>query len=215
MKTDEGKVSRVGPQETEGLTGRYPELHAALLETAKTWNTVPYTWLLGGSCGLLLQQVELQQAPRDIDVYADLAAAHGLHQSAPGIALDKPVVDRTGPYASLLSHYQVGECALELVGGFEVWSRQSWYRIEIEQLLVHHAPQAQLDTYTLRLMPLAHELLFNLLRGRADRYEPIAEAIRKDPQLHQPLLASLGKHNVWTSQFSAEVKALVGFAWTS
>lgn len=112
-----------------------------------------------GSCGLLLQQVELQQAPRDIDVYADLAAARGLHHAAPGIALDEPVIDRTGPYASLLSHYQVGECALELVGGFEVWSRQSWYRIEIEQLLIHHAPQAQIGSYTLRLMPLAHELL--------------------------------------------------------
>ncbi|MGF9699134.1 MULTISPECIES: hypothetical protein [Paenibacillus] len=204
----------MGPQETEDLTGRYPKLSAALLETAKAWNGEPYTWLLGGSCGLLLQQVELPQAPRDIDVYADLAAAKRLHHSAPGTMLDEPVVDRTGPYASLLSHYQVGECALELVGGFEVWSQKSWYRIEIEQILAHHAPQAQIGSYTLRLMPLAHELLFNLLRGRADRYEPIANVIRKHPHAHQPVMNLLGEHNVWTSRFTAEVEELVGFKWT-
>ncbi|MFB8375638.1 hypothetical protein [Paenibacillus taichungensis] len=201
------------PHETEDRTERYPELHAALLETAKAWHTEPYTWLLGGSCGLLLQQVELQQAPRDIDVYADITAAKLLHTSAPGMVLDEPVVDKTGPYASLLSHYQVGTCALELVGGFEVWSRKSWYRIEIEHVLAKYAPEAKVGSYTLRLMPLAHELLFNLMRGRADRYEPIARQIRQRPELHQPLITLLGKQNIWTSRFRAEVEELVGFEW--
>ncbi|WKL02675.1 hypothetical protein Q0F98_01795 [Paenibacillus amylolyticus] len=77
----------MGPHDTEGRTERYPELHAALLETAKAWNTQPQTWLLGGSCGLLLQGVELQQAPRDIDIYADVAAAKELHLSARGKCL--------------------------------------------------------------------------------------------------------------------------------
>ncbi|WP_440109857.1 hypothetical protein [Paenibacillus sp. QZ-Y1] len=203
----------MGPHETEDRTEHYPELHAALLETAKAWNTAPHTWLLGGSCGLLLQQVELQQAPRDIDIYADIAAAKELHKSAPGMVLDEPVVDKTGPYASLLSHYQVGNCALELVGGFEVWSRKSWYRIEIEHVLAQHAAEAQIGPYTLRLMPLAHELLFNLLRGRSDRYEPIARQIRQNPQSHQPLMDLLGRQNVWTSRFRAEVEELVGFEW--
>ncbi|MFC9709960.1 hypothetical protein ACFTRD_17610 [Paenibacillus sp. NPDC056933] len=203
----------MGPHETEDRTERFPELHAALLETAKAWCREPYTWLLGGSCGLLLQQVELQQAPRDIDIYADITAAKMLHKSAPGVGLDEPVVDRTGPYASLLSHYQVGNCALELVGGFEVWSRKSWYRTEIEHVLVKYAPEAMVGGYTVRLMPLAHELLFNLMRGRADRYEPIARQIRQRPELHQPLMVLLGQQNVWTSRFRAEVEELVGFDW--
>ncbi|PJN62162.1 hypothetical protein PAEAM_17250 [Paenibacillus sp. GM1FR] len=199
--------------DTEGRTERYPELHAALLETAKAWNTQPQTWLLGGSCGLLLQGVELQQAPRDIDIYADVAAAKELHRSAPGEMLDEPTVDKTGPYASLLSHYQVGECALELVGGFEIWARKSWYRIEIEHVLAPHAPVAQVGSYTLRLMPLAHELLFNLLRGREDRYVPIATQMREQPDAHQPIMKLLSQQNVWTNRFRAEVEELVGFTW--
>lgn len=204
----------MGAHETEGLTTRYPDLHAALLETAAAWINQPYTWLLGGSCGLLLQEVELNQAPRDIDIYADIAAAKQLHGVAPGRKLDEPAVDTTGPYASLLSHYQVGACAMELVGGFEMWSRNNWYRTEIERVLAFHAPSVRLGTHHVHLMPLAHELLFNLLRGRADRYEPIAQAIRKQPQKHQPLLDELGKQNVWTNLFREQVQELIGFAWS-
>ncbi|MGQ8872862.1 hypothetical protein [Paenibacillus sp. TSA_86.1] len=202
------------PHETEGWTARYPELHKALLDTAKAWNSQPHTWLLGGSCGLLLQGVELQQAPRDIDVYADIAAAKSLHVCAPGSRLDKPAVDKTGPYASLLSHYQVGACSLELVGGFEVWARGSWYRTQIEHVLARYAAEAQVDTYALRLMPLAHELLFNLLRGREDRYVPISLRIRQEPEAHQPAMMALSQHNIWTSRFRAEVEELVGFTWS-
>lgn len=127
--------------------------------------------------------------------------------------LDEPTVDKTGPYASLLSHYQVGACALELVGGFEIWARKSWYRIEIEHVLAPHAPVAQVGSHTLRLMPLAHELLFNLLRGREDRYVPIATKMRQQPLVHQPIMTRLSQQNVWTSRFRAEVEELVGFAW--
>lgn len=196
-------------------TADYPELHAALLEIAKVWSNEPYTWLLGGSCGLLLQGVELQQAPRDIDIYADIAAAQKLHRIAPGTVLDEPQVDKTGPYASLLSHYQVGECALELVGGFEIWARNSWYRVEIDRLLAEHAPCIQIGSYSVQLMPLAHELLFNVLRGRVDRYEAIAKQIRKQPHEHQSLMMLLSEQNVWTTRFHSEVEDLVGFDWNS
>jgi hypothetical protein len=202
------------PHETEDWTARYPELHESLLHMAKTWNSQPYTWLLGGSCGLLLQGVELQQAPRDIDVYADIAAAKKLHVCAPGNKLDEPAVDKTGPYASLLSHYQVGTCSLELVGGFEVWARRSWYRTQIEHVLALYAPEVQVDSYRLRLMPLAHELLFNLLRGREDRFVPISLRIRQEPELHQPAMIALSQHNIWTSSFRTEVEELIGFTWS-
>ncbi|MEI2280339.1 hypothetical protein [Paenibacillus polysaccharolyticus] len=202
------------PHETGNWTARYPELHQALLDTAKAWDRQPYTWLLGGSCGLLLQGVELQQAPRDIDVYADIADAKKLHICAPGNKLDEPAIDKTGPYASLLSHYQVGACSLELVGGFEVWARESWYRIQIEHVLALYASETQVDAYRLRLMPLAHELLFNLLRGREDRYVPIAARIRLEPEVHRPAMIALSQHNIWGSRFRSEVEELVGFSWS-
>lgn len=204
----------VGQNETLGWTERYPELHLALLEMAKAWHNQPHTWLLGGSCGLLLQGVELGQAPRDIDVYADIVAAKALHHDAPGRRLDKPVVDTTGPYASLLSHYQVGACSLELVGGFEVWARESWYRTQVEHVLALYAPETRVYDYRLRLMPLAHELLFNLLRGREDRYVPISIRMRQEPEVHQPVMNVLSRHNVWTDRFRSEVEELVGFAWS-
>ncbi|MNI81016.1 hypothetical protein D3C73_1375940 [compost metagenome] len=102
---------------------------------------------------------------------------------------------------------------MELVGGFEIWARKSWYRVEIDRLLAAHAPCVQIGAFKVKLMPLAHELLFNVLRGRVDRYEAIAKQIRKKPHEHQSLMLQLSEQNVWTSRFRSEVSELIGFDW--
>ncbi|WFB60872.1 hypothetical protein [Paenibacillus sp. BR1-192] len=48
-----------------------PELEKALATAIHKLNQAPVAWLLGGSCCLLLQGVELGKPPRDIDIYAD------------------------------------------------------------------------------------------------------------------------------------------------
>lgn len=166
-------------------------------------------WLLGGSCGLWLQGVELAKVPRDIDVYADLATADRLHEQLQPFATDQPRQDRSGIYASRLSHYRIGESTIELVGGFEVHTNGAYYRTEIEAVLAPAAQYVKLRDSALRVMPLAHELVFNLLRERPDRYLPIAGRIRKEPDRHLPLLDELLKRNEWSADWVGRMAELL------
>ncbi|MGN8768158.1 hypothetical protein ACTNDP_00835 [Paenibacillus barengoltzii] len=166
-------------------------------------------WLLGGSCGLWLQGVELATVPRDIDVYADLLTADRLHERLKSFATDQPRHDQSGIYTSRLSHYRIGESTIELVGGFEVHTNGAFYRTEIEAVLAPVAQRVKLRDSALWVMPLAHELVFNLLRGRPDRYLPIAGMMRNEPDRHLPLLDELLKRNEWSAEWVGRMAELL------
>ncbi|MGG6309604.1 hypothetical protein [Paenibacillus macerans] len=177
----------------------YYELTGALKKLASCFDGAGDAWLLGGSCGLWLQGVPLEAAPRDIDVYADQAAASRLHERLKDRATDEPHHDRSGLYASLLSHYRVEGVTVELVGAFEVRAQGSLYRTEVDELLAGAAQMIELEGISLPVMPLAHEFVFNLLRGRPDRYLSIAKVIRREPDRHLPLLYGLLERNWWSA----------------
>lgn len=195
----------------EGLKyARIPELIDALRQLAREWGNSRESWLVGGSCGLWLQGIALEQAPRDIDVYADLTGARGLHEILGTRSTDKQVLDESGMYVSLLSHYQMGPYVLELVGGFEVKTEGSHYKIEVGDLLYGQAPSVRLDNEWLRLMPLSHEFLFNVLRDRPDRYVPIGKAIVLHSEEHLPLLRDLIKRNTWSRKHLELIASQLG-----
>ncbi|MGZ7444874.1 hypothetical protein [Paenibacillus sp. TH7-28] len=177
----------------------FPGLTAAIGQMAGLCEGAEAKWLLGGSCGLWLQGVRLDTQPRDIDVYADEADARLVHERLREFATDVPRQDRTGSYASLLSHYRLDGVTVELVGGFEVKTASAFYRTEIAGILEENAPLVRLDGAELRLMPLAHEFVFNVLRERPDRYLAIAEVIRGEADRHLPLLSELLGRNQWTA----------------
>lgn len=170
-------------------------------------------WLLGGSCGLLLHGVKLDKAPRDIDLYTDEIRIDTLHKqlSSEFAILDEPILDETRTYRSTLSHYQLGTYTIELVGGFEVRARESYYRVHVEPVLYPAAPVYTLESGgNIHLMPLAHELIFNLLRDRPDRYEPISERIREQSQDHATLIEQIVQHNGFHPQFMQRIRRLAG-----
>ncbi|MCS7462458.1 hypothetical protein N0M98_20255 [Paenibacillus doosanensis] len=137
-------------------------------------------WLIGGSCGLLMQGVSLAQAPRDLDMYADRAGAAAIHSALLAYSVDEQQEDRSSMYCSVLSHYRLSGITLELVGDFEVTAHDSVYRVETDYLykeLAASYPLADSAGKPLKLMPLEHELIFNLLRDRPDRYEAIARVM--------------------------------------
>lgn len=187
----------------------YAELTEALGRLAAGCEGVEGSWLLGGSCGLWLQGVTLSTAPRDIDVYADLATASRLHERLERFATDQPRHDQSGLYTSLLSHYRIGEATVELVGGFEVHAAGAYYRTEVEVLLAPAAQRVTLRDTAFPAMPLAHELVFNLLRERPDRYLPIAAMIRKEPERHLPLLDELLQRNEWSANWVGRMAELL------
>lgn len=152
-------------------------------------------WLLGGSSGLLLQDVPLPVSPRDVDLYADLGEADSLHNALSQWSIDNPEENYSKGCFSLLSHYKLGGYSVELVCGFKVCSGYSQYTVETS-LLLKDAPLKYYESIgSLRLMPLAHEFLFNILRGRNDRYESIAAVMKLDITSHLPLLHTLIHRN--------------------
>lgn len=116
------------------------------------------------------------------------------------MSIDRQQVDRSGSYVSLLSHYDLEGFPVELVGGFEVLCGGALYRLEIERLLWSTGVQLELGSASLRLMPLSHELLFNILRNRPDRYKAIADVMKRDPRRHIIVLKQLLVSNIWNEE---------------
>ncbi len=164
------------------------ELHHALQQLSERFGQAGNCWLVGGSCGLLLQNVRLDAMPRDIDVYADDVRVSRLHVLLNDLAVDEPEVSRTDTYHSTLSHYKLGDYLMELVGSFKVHASGSRYEVLVENLLLPEAKTAEIGGFSIPLMPLGHELVFNVLRERPDRYQAIAATMTTDLGSHMPLL---------------------------
>lgn len=179
----------------------------ALLSTAQHTGSKPL-WLVGGSCGLMLQGVPLTRAPQDIDVYAELEDTERMHACLGAYTLRPPADDYSRGCYSRMGYYRIGEMPLELVGGFQITSGNSLYALNL-RLLAPHAvtvPAGQ-GQASILLMPLAHELLFNVLRGKEDRCRDISQAIRGEPERHMPLLQALLRANAIDSVHRSSLEA--------
>lgn len=207
---DKGKVSRLAWLFSPNDWSHDEVLDRSLRLLINIWNTNDHLWLLGGSSSLMLQGVGLAKPPNDIDIYADLRVAKLLHRLASGRQIDEQVLDRSGTYTSLLSHYRIEDSAIELSGGFEICTEGSFYRTEVELLSSYAALYSvQGAAGKVKLTPLSHELLFNVLRQREDRYIPIATKITEDLKEHLPLIRELIARNVWSDQDLSRVEELL------
>ncbi len=181
----------------------------ALQMAARCLNSTDRVWLVGGSCSLLLQGVEVLSPPRDIDLYADMNSVITLHTAMEQWSTDHQVLNKSGLYSSILSHYELNETQIELVGDFRVAAKGSQYTVEVEHRLHPHAHGIELDGIQMYLMPLSHELIFNLLRDRADRYEAIATVMRQTAECHLPLLLQLLENNRLEDNHVQQIAALL------
>jgi hypothetical protein len=166
-------------------------------------------WLIGGSCGLLLQGVELAQPPRDLDLYVDIEGAAAVHEALQAFATDQPLKSQTDIYVSLLSHYQMANVSIEVVGGFEVFAEHSHYKIEVGGFLTTFGVSYKIEGNPIGLMPLAHELVFNILRQRSDRYVAIAEKIRQNPNEYLTALNKILERNTFSLNFINKLNELL------
>lgn len=170
------------------------------------------SWLLGGSCGLLLQGVPLKAAPHDIDLYTEIAEADKLHEALHPYAAGELSEDYSRSCYSLMGHYVIDSYPLELVCGFKVCSGQSVYRVETGLLRTYAAAGKYPGTTGIRLMPLAHELIFNVLRGRSDRYEAIAAVMKRNLPAHLPLVELLIGRNELEAAHAWTIRDLLGIS---
>lgn len=157
-------------------------------------------WVLGGSAGLLLRGLHLAYPPRDIDLYCDEEDQPAIHSALIGYATDEPVFSETLIYRSTLSHYQIGDYRIELVGGFQVRAFGSCYSVDVRGVLIPYGESVKLSGSDapdehVRIAPLAHELVFNALRDREDRVALIADAMAANKATHSGALAVITENN--------------------
>lgn len=182
-------------------------IEQALEMVCETAGTGGPAWLVGGSAGLMLRGIRLPSPPRDLDLYADDRDAEELHIAMRDLAIDVPAVSETGLYRSLLSHYEAAGVPIELVGGFEVRAGANRYRTEVRSFLYRHAEPVAVGKRFVKVVPLAHELWFNMLRGREDRVRLIAAEIRRKPALHVPILDELEARNDLAEEAIRQVRS--------
>ncbi len=164
-------------------------------------------WVLGGSTGLGMRGAKLASTPRDIDIYADAEDARMIHAHLLQWSTDAQQVSTTERYSSLLSHYAIAGAAVELVGDFRIDTAGSHYVTEVGQLLHAAGDTCRAGEAQVRLVPLGHELIFNILRERTDRCQLVGEMIGLQPAKHWPLLRELLARN----RLSAEDRKLVRY----
>lgn len=191
-----------------------PQFLAAIGKASALLGATGRVWLIGGSTGLLLQGVQLAAPPRDLDIYADREDVYALHAALAGYAVDEQQESATPIYKSILSHYAIGDVKVELVGAFEVNALGSEYKVEARyfaEALAGRLPDA-LQPAAATLMPLAHELVFNLLRGRPDRYEAIGAVCRLQPDVHAEALEAIGRRSRLSPALLTQARRLIGAA---
>lgn len=187
----------------EPLLPTITTIHTQLLQVPEV------RWLIGGSCGLLLQNVDIGRSPRDLDIYVDNNDVTAVHTSLVDYSVDAPIYSETPIYASILSHYLIDGNTVEVVGDFRVNALQSSYQVEASYLWANHCRMVTIGEQEVKMMPLAHELLFNLLRNRPDRYEAIAKTMKAFPELHMQALSDLMQRNRWGSEFERKLERLI------
>lgn len=184
-------------------------IHKSLAAVAEATATNGLNWVVGGSAGLMLRGLPLAAEPRDIDIYCDDEDVHSIYESLKPMALDVPVVSETDLYRSTLCHFQIGHYQVELVGGFRVTAMDCCYQTDVKQLLIPYGDDIMLERHVVHVVPLAHELWFNALRGRDDRVELIAQAYAAAPGVHEAALQAIEANNRFAEYAKDRIHRLI------
>lgn len=186
-------------------------IYRALTIIAQAVESSGMQWLVGGSAGLMLRGLELNSRPNDLDLYADEEDAFRLHKLLLPFAVDSQQESVTGIYRSVLSHYSIEGISVELVGGFEIKSGNSRYKVEVADVLAPYKHIIVMDGYEIGIVPLAHEMWFNILREREDRIHLIAEELSKQPKEHLEAFLCIEAANKLDTEQVGNVYDLLGY----
>ncbi|RCW51122.1 nucleotidyltransferase domain-containing protein [Paenibacillus prosopidis] len=168
-------------------------------------------WIVGGSAGLMLRGIPLSAAPRDLDIYCDDEYMHSIFQSLKEFAVDEPTVSVTGMYRSRLCHFHIQNVQVELVAGFQVKASGCRYETAVRELLIPYGDRIKLggESQSVYVTPLAHELCFNMLRGRSDRVQLIVQAFAEAPEIHAGALQAIELGNAFTEAVKCRIHRLI------
>lgn len=186
-------------------------IHKALAAIVTLTEASRAAWVVGGSAGLMLRGLKLTADPRDLDLYCDEADVSAIYQSLRSFATDEPVLSTTSMYRSTLCHFSIQGVQVELVGGFRVSSPSGSYETNVRGQLLPYSEVIRLDgsVHSVHVVPLAHELWFNRLRGREDRVALIAESMASSMRNHDRALQAIEDTNTFHPEAKDGLHALL------
>ncbi|MGM0880480.1 MAG: nucleotidyltransferase domain-containing protein [Bacillota bacterium] len=186
-------------------------IQKALATVIHATESKPSKWVVGGSAGLMLRGIPLSAAPRDLDIYCDDEDMYSIFQSLREFAVDEPTVSVTGMYRSRLCHFHIHNVQVELVGGFQVKASGCHYATAVRELLIPYGKRIKLSgtSQSVYVAPLAHELCFNMLRGRSDRVQLIVQAFAEAPEIHTGALQAIELGNAFTEPVKCSIHRLI------
>ncbi|WP_424766082.1 hypothetical protein [Paenibacillus sp. sgz302251] len=185
-------------------------IHTALATVVQATKAKQESWIVGGSVGLMLRGLPLAAKPRDLDIYCDLEDVQNIYDSLKLYAIDEPAISVTSMYRSCLCHFIIDDVQVELVGGFQVSALGCRYVTAVRKLLLPYGARIQIrKDLDVCIVPLAHELCFNMLRGRSDRVQLIAAAIAANPSLHEGALQAIELSSHFTDEAKKELHGLI------
>lgn len=178
---------------------------ATIIKATQSSNT---SWIVGGSAGLMLRDLPLQSEPNDLDIYCDEEDIDSIYELLKAYATDEPTISVSEIYRSKLCHFTIHEVQVELVGGFHVSAYDCQYVTNVKGLLLAYAEQVELfdESLEVNIVPLAHELWFNALRGRKDRVQLIIEAFTDAPAIHENALQAIEAYNSLTATAKLSIR---------
>lgn len=189
--------------------GKRNQIESALAAIVQALKGTNAAWVVGGSTGLMLRGLPLPDAPNDIDLYTDDEDYDLIYDRLKSYSVDTKQLSECGSYRSILSHFVIKGVSVELVGGFVVRAKGCRYMTEVRSLLNPSSEQVVIQyegqETSIPVVPLAHELWFNVLRNREDRIQLIVEHYIKDYSRHEAVRLQLEKRNVLTVEEKKQV----------
>jgi hypothetical protein len=189
-------------------------LDQTLEKISSLLNLISVPWLLGGSVSLILRGLSLATPPRDLDIYIDEQDADVIYQVLAPYEINSPQFSQTNQYSSILSHYEIYGIRIEVVCAFRVHALNCCYKVEASHFAMQFAEYPTIARFaSLPLTPLAHELFFNVLRQRSDRYTLIANWMNQHLDLYAPAITYILQHNQWDQTILTKIGTILGKQW--
>jgi hypothetical protein len=136
-------------------------------------------WLVGGSTATILHGVSLAAPPHDLDIDAPGDGALKLGELLSSFVVSPVQRSDTDLYNNLFGRFDVNGTKVEILGDFEIKARSWSHRLVITEDLYNRCTEVTLQPgLTVRLVPLEHQLIVNLIRGRVDRVASISATLR-------------------------------------
>lgn len=187
------------------------DVYKPLLYAAERLNRTGIPWLVGGSTACVLQGVPYLHKPNDLDIYIDRHSIEDVKRMLDDWEIVPVQTAKTEVYSSYLSRCCVNATEVEFIANMTVRTATGHYKVEVDNLLMIYATEVIVKDMPAPVIPLEHEMVFNLLREREDRFGPIGETLRKKG-VNRGLWSALQERNELPLDFWERASALMGLA---